>query len=360
MKKIFSGLIAVLYIMFYFTGTGLASELYFIKDANKTSVLPVVQNSFKNSGYTLNNEDPVYGTKGIYNVVAVIEQSDSNVYYYIDNTVDATLNKSILKSIKGIGLKYKKVKDDDMALSFSKTIYDLKRSKSSSTQSANKYNFSESKTTANKPLTNVNQQTTSYNFEEQEQKDPEALTGFVAQIPAGTTFDTYLQTSVNTATAQKGDEVIAVLTKNWVYKGYVVAEQGSKVIGYVTKSNAAGMAYRDGKVKIGFNELQTVDGKIYPIKTEEIEFKVDSDGKVSSAAGRVIGGAAVGALLGLLFGALSNDSSNIGKSVAIGAGIGAGIGTGSAAMERGTDAEIPVYTEMSLKLTSPLKAVLSD
>ena len=353
MKRFLAGLLAAFYIVFYSAMSGLASEIYFIKNADKNSVLPVVQNSFKNSGYTLNNNDPVYGVKDYINVVAVIEQSENNVYYYIDNTVDSDLTKSILKSIKNIGLKYKKVRDEQLSMSYSQTAQAIKKAKSTSNQATKKYDFSEPKKNTTSVTNNAYLQNQTVN------KDPDTLTGFVAQIPAGTTIDVYLQTSVNTATAQKGDEVIGVLTKNWVYKGYVVAEQGSKVIGYVTKSNAAGLAYRDGKVKFGFNELQTESGRVYPITTEEIEFKVDSDGKVSSVAGKVVGGAVAGALLGLVVGALSKDA-DLGRSVAIGAGIGAGIGTGSAAMERGTDAEIPVYTEMSIKLTSPLKAVLSD
>ena len=170
----------------------------------------------------------------------------------------------------------------------------------------------------------------------------------------------HLQSSINTATAMKGDEVVGVLTKNWVYKGYVVAEQGSRVIGYVSKANSAGMAQRDGKVKFSFNQLQTTDNKVYSISTEEIEFKVDSEGKVASNVGKVVGGAAIGAITGLIIGALSGRDGAVGRGAAWGAGIGAAWGAGSAAIEQGSDAEIPVYTEMAIKLTSPLKMVLSN
>ena len=128
----------------------------------------------------------------------------------------------------------------------------------------------------------------------------------------------------------------------------------------ISKANSAGMAQRDGKVKFSFNQLQTTDNKVYSISTEEIEFKVDSEGKVGSNVGRVVGGAALGAVLGLIIGALDGRDGAIGRGAAWGAGAGAAWGTGSVVLERGSDAEIPIYTEMSIKLTAPLKTVLSN
>lgn len=349
MKRFISGIILAFYLAFLFTTSGIASELYFIKNGNKSTILPTIQSSFNSLGYTIKNNDPVYGEKGSRSVVAILEQSGNDSYYFIDNTTDSDLTKKIKSSIKSLGYSYKKVNNDTMSMSFSQTVLALKKSLSTEVKT---YNFSDTFNTTN----NTNTKYNTYKSDD----DSDVWTGYVAQIPAGTKFDVYLQSTINTATALQGDEVIGVLTKNWTYRGYTVAAQGSKVIGYISKANSAGMAQRDGKVKFSFNQLQTEDGKVYPISTEEIEFKVDSEGKVKSNVGKVVGGAALGAILGLVVGALDKREGSIGKGAAIGAGVGAALGAGAVVTEQGSDAEIPVYTEMEIKLTTPLKMVLSN
>lgn len=352
MKKIISIIVLAVYVVFLSTASGFASELYFIKNANKSVILPSVQNSFNTSGYTIKNNDPVYGIKGSTSVVAILEQSGNDTYYFIDSTVDSTLSKKIKSAIKSMGYSCKSVRNDTMSMSFSQTALALKKSLSNEVKT---YNFEEPKAeTYNNYANNTNAMNNNQN------NDSDVWTGYVTQIPVGTTFDVYLQSAVNTATAQKGDEVVGILTKNWTYRGYTIAPQGSRVVGIITKANSAGMAQRDGKVKFEFTQLQTDEGKVYQISTEEIEFKVDSEGKVQSNVGRVVGGAALGAVVGLIFGALDGGDGAIGKGAAWGAGVGAAWGAGSAALEHGSDAEIPIYTEMAIKLTAPLKMVLSD
>ena len=348
MKKIFANILIVIYIMFFYVASGMASELYYIQNANKNSVLNSVQNSFKTYGYTLKNNDPVYGVKGSSEEVVVLQQSQNALYYYTTEN-DSSLNRNILSSIKNMGLSYKKVRNDTMSLSFARTVNELKKGITNTSSQAKVYNFDDSAITMNSSVPSSTAANTSYG---------DSLRGYVGQVPVGTTFDIYLQSTMNTATAQKGDQVSGALTKNWVYNGKTIAEQGSTVTGYVTKARSSGMAYRNGYINMTFNKLTTVDGKEYNISTEEIEFKVDSDGKAADAATRVVAGAAIGALAGLLIGAMAHDVS-IGKSTAISAGAGAVLGMGSAAMEQGSDAEIPTYTEMTLKLTAPLNVVLS-
>ncbi len=347
MKKIFANILAILYIMFFFTASGMASELYYIQNANKQSVLNTVQNTFKSNGYTIKNNDPVYGTKGAFEATAVLQESQSDLYYYYSSTNDNSLNKSILSSIKNMGLKYKKTKNDTMSSSFAQTVNQVKKASSGTSAQTKVYNFDDSPVIYSNSGTNNNNNTS-----------VDSLKGYVGQIPVGSTFTVYLQSTLNTASASNGDEVVAVLTKNWEYNGQLVAGQGSTLKGVVTKAKHAGMGYRNGYVKINFRNLQTVEGKNYNLATEDIEFKVDSDGKVADAATRVVAGAAIGAIAGLLIGAMSKDAS-YGKSTAISAGAGAIIGLGTAAMEEGSDAEIPTFTEMSIKLTAPLNVVLS-
>lgn len=346
MKKIFSTILAAFYLMFFFVSSGMASELYYIKDAQKTAVLPIIQNLVKNDSYTIKNNDPVFGQKGAFEIIAILQQSNNDLYYF-NSSNDIQLNKNILSSMKNAGYKYKKVKNDTVSLSFAQSANSLKKSVSSATK---EYKFDDTEIILN---SNTEKNTTgkSYNSDD-------SLKGYVAQVPAGTTFDVYLQSAINTATASKGEQITAILSKNWEYQGHVIAEQGSTLTGIVTKSHSAGRAYHNGYVKFNFNQLTTMEGKTYNLSTEDIEFKVDSTGNASDAAGKVIGSAAVGAIAGLIIGALSKDT-NIGHAVAIGAGAGAAWGAGSAVLEEGSDAEIPVYTELSIKLLSPLKTVLS-
>lgn len=348
MKKFFANILIVFYLMFFYTASGMANELYYIQNANKNSVLNSVQNSFKIYGYTLKNNDPVYGIKGSSDEIVILQQSQNDLYYYTTEN-DNALNRNILSSIRRMGLSYKRVKNDTMSLSFARTVNELKKGMNNNSTTKKVYNFDDSAITLSSSIPSNTNTNNSYG---------DSLKGYVGQVPVGSTFDIYLQSTMNTATAQKGDQISGALTKNWVYNGKTIAEQGSIVTGYVTKARSSGMAYRNGYIKMTFNKLTTVDGKEYNISTEEIEFKVDSDGRAADAATRVVAGAAIGALAGLLIGAMANDVS-IGKATAISAGTGAVLGMGSAAMEQGSDAEIPTYTEMTLKLTAPLNVVLS-
>lgn len=345
-KKFTANILIIIYLMFFNIASGIASELYYIKDATKSNIAPLVENTFKTNGYTLKNTNPIYGVKSAFEAVAIIQQSQNDVYYYYNSTNDAKLNKNILNAIKNTGKSYKKISDSTVLSSFDKEVIQLKKSQSNQTKV---YNFNNTTSSTVSTITQNN------NILGDSQ---DSLKGYIAKIPTGTAIEVYLQTTVNTAVASKGDEVIAVLSKNWEYNGNVIAEQGSTITGVITKASHAGLAYKNGYVKFNFNKLKTVSGREYSLSTEDIEFKVDSDGRAKDAATRVVAGAAIGALTGLLIGALWGDSS-VGKSTAISAGAGAVLGAGSAVMEQGTDAEIPTYTEMSIKLTAPLKVMLS-
>ena len=352
MKKLTALIIATFYIAFSSPLSALASELYYIQNADKNSVLSVIRSSFNNSGYTIKNNDPVYGVYGSKDAVAIVQPTGSDLYYYYDSASDKNLNSNIVKAVKARGLSCKKMRNETVSLSMEQTAIALKKSLSTEVK---KYDFDSSEITLFDNTVKTGTSAQKYNSN----KDDNSLTGYVAQIPIGTQIDIYLQSAVSTASAAKGDAVTAVLTKNWEYNGHVIAGQGSVVKGTVTKANSAGMAYKDGYVKFIFNQLQTVDGKTYDISTDPIEFKVDSTGKAADAAGKIIGRAAIGAIAGLIIGALSSDR-NLGKATAIGAGAGAAWGAGAAVFEKGTDAEIPTYTELVLTLTAPLNVVISN
>ena len=68
--------------MFFFVASGMASELYYVQNANRGSVLSSVQNTFKSNGYTIKNNDPVYGVKSNSDAVVILQRSQNDLYYY--------------------------------------------------------------------------------------------------------------------------------------------------------------------------------------------------------------------------------------------------------------------------------------
>ena len=76
--------------------------------------------------------------------------------------------------------------------------------------------------------------------------------------------------------------------------------------------------------------------------TESIDFTVTNDGKWKEAAGNVAVGIIVGALTGLLIGACSKNTDTL-ASTAISAGAGLAASAIQTGVEKGVDAEIPVY-----------------
>ena len=174
MKKIISSTLLVLFTMFYLIPSGIASELYFIKNGNKSVILPSIQNSFNTSGYTIKNNDPVYGVKGSYNVVAIVEQSGNDSYYFIDNTVDSDLTKKIKSAIKTLGYSYKKVNNDTMSMSYSQTVLALKKSLSTETKT---YDFSQNtnKTSTSNTINNIN-------YNQNNTEDNDVWTGYICRV----------------------------------------------------------------------------------------------------------------------------------------------------------------------------------
>ena len=66
----------------------------------------------------------------------------------------------------------------------------------------------------------------------------DTLTGYIAKIEKGTSFEAYLKNSINTATAEKNDVITAVLTEDWIYNDILIAPQGSILKGKVSKAKA--------------------------------------------------------------------------------------------------------------------------
>lgn len=341
MKKLFAIFFSILYLISTSSCFATVSKLYFVKNSSKDIAKPFIENELSKQKYILNQKDPYYAVLNKDNyVIIILQKSSENYFYYYLSNKNSKSNKNILKELKNKNIVFE--------------------------ESFNTFYISNFENQAQKILTNT---MTTYNFDDQSYnqsvkkqttqtvQDNTTLKGYVGQVAKGSTFNAYLQSPINTATAQVGDTVSAVLTENWTYNGSVIAPQGSLVSGTLTKARHATYGSMNGRVVINFDNIRTPEGKSFNISTEKIDFTVSNDGKFSKTAQTVVTSAIVGALMGLLVGALSSSSS-VGSSVAIGAGVGAGGALITSTAEQGVDAKIPTYTEMEITLQKPLNVIL--
>lgn len=341
MKRFCALFVAMVYMMSA-NACFAVSHLYFVRNTSKTTIKPLVEKSFASKKYMLSKSDPYYGitTNNKNSAVVVLQSSGVNLFYYFDGD-NNSLNNAILKEFNKLNLSYDESFNSTYLSTFTTKAQNVRANKTS------KYTFEE----------------VSRDAQEIQQRSgrvvsQEVLRGYVGQISKGTTFKAYLQTPINTANANVGDNVVAVLSEDWTYNNCVVAPQGSTVTGTLTKARHATYGSMNGRVVIDFKQIRTPEGKVYDVSLDTIDFVVSNDGKINSVVSTVATQVVIGAVLGLLVGLLSSDTS-VGKSVAIGAAGGAATGALTSGAEKGVDAEIPIYTELELTLKKPLSVVLS-
>lgn len=327
-------------LLFFFCSTNTVfafSELYYLKDVKTTEIQPFVDNSYATYGYNVIKQNPYYGVSKANSdyAVVILQQSGNNMFYYYQSEDTNKINKAILKEIKKQNIVCEQSFNPNII-----SIYDnLAKETVSNAGAVKQYTFEEQEIIYSQPKQAAAQQNNTYR-------------GAVVQLSIGTKIPVYLQNAINTATATKGDRIVAVLTQNLTYNGAVIAPQGSLVYGSLSKARNATYGSRNGRVVISFNQIVTPDNSVYDISAEEIDFTVSNEGKIAESVKSAATGAALGALAGLLV-ALVSDK-RVGSSVAIGAGIGAGTSAIVSTAERGVDAEIPSFTELELTLTKPL------
>ena len=328
------------------------SEVYYLKNTTAAAIQPSVLNGFYSQNFKLiDQKNPYYAVSTKDNqdyAVIILQQSGNNLFYYYQSNDNTKINKYILKAAKRAGIEY----EQSYNVNIIGTFDDIAKRTiaSSGSNSQNSYVFND-----NEPEYSSSYSTQTVSNVKKQQKS-NTYSGYVANVESGTKINIYLQSAINTSSAVEGDRVIAVLTEDLTYNGYVVAPQGSLVYGILTKARHATYGSRNGRVVINFNQLVTPEGKTFNIDTEKIDFTVTNEGKVARVASSVAVGAIAGVLGGLLVGALSG---HVGAAAAIGAGVGAGTALIGGAAERGVDAEIPSFTEMEIILTKPFRTTVS-
>jgi hypothetical protein len=82
-------------------------------------------------------------------------------------------------------------------------------------------------------------------------------------VPAGTRLEARLETAVQTATSDIGDDVVAVFTRPLRLSGKVAVPEGSRLHGRVETIQAATRT-NEGHVRLVFREIQFPDGRRVP------------------------------------------------------------------------------------------------
>lgn len=196
-------------------------------------------------------------------------------------------------------------------------------------------------------------------YPQQEQSAYPPLQGRVVSVPAGTSLQTTLASSVSSETARIGDRVTVQLASPVAFNGELALPAGTQVEGQVTRVTKAGFTGRNGELEVRFNTATLPSGQRVPlsgrIETEDGSGVLrggTNKGRVGKAALKTGGGAAAGALLGTALGPLSGGRP--GKGAVYGTAVGAGIGLGAAALVKGKAVELNSGEALTLRLDQPL------
>ncbi|MGE0592270.1 MAG: hypothetical protein AB7G23_11535 [Vicinamibacterales bacterium] len=177
----------------------------------------------------------------------------------------------------------------------------------------------------------------------EEEEALEALAQRELVLPAGTTLDAALDTTVASNTSSVQDTVRATLASDLVFDGVTVAPRGSVLVGAVTAAEASGRVRGRAELGLRFDRLET-PSLTYEIRTRP--FYYEAEGTRRDDAATIGIGAAAGAVIGGLTGGA--------KGAAVGSAIGAGGGTAVVLSTPGQDIRLGAGTSLQVRLTEAL------
>lgn len=182
------------------------------------------------------------------------------------------------------------------------------------------------------------------------------LNGYIATIPAGTTFNVTFDSGISSGSLEKNDRLTVRLTNDLQYNGKLIAPAGSLVYGTAVNAQNAGLAYGSGMLEITFNKILTPEGTPISISTETVYLKAKNE-RAKKMTRDVVVGALGSMLIGAALTALGGGSDDLGKNILIFGGLGAAGGGLRGTMQRGEEIQIPDGTTIQIKLSKPLNAV---
>jgi hypothetical protein len=126
---------------------------------------------------------------------------------------------------------------------------------------------------------------------------------------------------------------------------WVVAKKGATVEGTVVDSDPGGRVNGVAHLSLRLDRLALADGRTIALETSRLSREAKSTKKKDAMK------VGIGAGLGAAIGAIAGG----GKGAAIGAGAGGAAGGGYVLATRGDPAVIPAESQLSFRLTSPVK-----
>jgi len=160
-----------------------------------------------------------------------------------------------------------------------------------------------------------------------------------AVLPEGTVVDIRLGEHLSSATNQVGDTFDAILDRDLIVNGQMLAPKGSRVTGKVTDVIGAGKVKGLAHMTLALSAIK-VDEDRYPVNTSTIS--VEAENTKSRDAKTIGAGAELGAAIGAIAGG--------GKGAAIGAAVGGGAGTAGVLVTKGKEVEFQPEHKFSFRL----------
>ena len=185
------------------------------------------------------------------------------------------------------------------------------------------------------------------------------LQGRVITVPQGTVITTSSTTDISSEYHTVGDTVSVMIGSDFFYNGNVVLPAGSTIEGNVVLAEKAGLAGKNGRIKIKFTNAITSNGQRIPVSG-----KIATDDNSGILAGgtttdRMMGvaknvavGSAAGAIMGTIMGPLSGGK--VGKGAVYGTAVLGGLGLAKSVVDKGVDAIIPANSRIDIQLEQPM------
>jgi hypothetical protein len=173
-------------------------------------------------------------------------------------------------------------------------------------------------------------------------------------IPEGTVIELRMETGLNSETSRVDDTFKASVFRSVWIDGRVAVPEKSNVDGRVTMVQPAERSSRSGVIGVEFNQLSfngrsyAIEGTLTSLRADERKQIIDAESRVkgrSSTPRNILfigGGAGVGAVIGAVAGG--------GRGAGIGVLAGGGIGALGVLLSRGSEAEVPVGSEVAMQL----------
>lgn len=162
-------------------------------------------------------------------------------------------------------------------------------------------------------------------------------------VPAGTEIPVILSSSINSRTANPGDEWQGSVAADILVENEVAIPKGSDVTGTVVNAKKQGTFKGQADLAVKITRIQ-VRGKGYMVASST--YAGTQKGKGKRTAVVTGGGAAAGALIGGLAGG--------GKGAAIGAAVGGGGGLAASGATGGKNVEFSAESRITFKLENDL------